>query len=80
MGRINRAEASEPFEAPGLKGHYTELGGYTIGFESYSAEQDLAPAFVGLPVLKAASRSQEGQRFVERRRASLRNSREERPC
>src|SRR5262249_50059285 len=30
-------------------GRYVELGGYTVGFESFAADADPAPLFAGLP-------------------------------
>ncbi len=33
----------------GYEGHFEELGGYTVGFETYTADADLAPLFAGLP-------------------------------
>jgi hypothetical protein len=34
----------------GFEGHYEHMaGGYTVGFESYGADADLAPVFRGLP-------------------------------
>ena len=49
MPKTSKQEASETFEAEGFEGHYQELEGFTIGFESYSAEADLADLFKGLP-------------------------------
>jgi hypothetical protein len=56
MGKVSKGTTQEHFEAPGVEGHYGELDGYTIGFESYSAQQDLAPLFVGLPNDQCQSR------------------------
>ena len=33
----------------GYEGHFTDFGPYTVGFEHYTADADLAPLFVGLP-------------------------------
>jgi hypothetical protein len=33
----------------GYEGHFDELAGYTVGFETYTADADLAPLFEGLP-------------------------------
>ena len=34
----------------GYEGHFENLdGGYTVGFETYSADADLAPLYKGLP-------------------------------
>lgn len=32
-----------------MEGRYAELGGYTVGFESFRADVDAAPLFRGLP-------------------------------
>lgn len=56
MGKVSKETTQEHFEAEGFEGHYGELDGYTIGFETYSAEQDLAPLFVGLPNDQCQSR------------------------
>ena len=32
-----------------IEGRYVELGGYTVGFETYKADVDPAPLFAGLP-------------------------------
>jgi len=49
MPKASRATASETVVVEGYEGHFEELGGYTVGFESYSADADLAPLFAGLP-------------------------------
>lgn len=36
-------------DLPELQGRYAELGGYTVGFESYPEDVDPAPLFRGLP-------------------------------
>jgi hypothetical protein len=33
----------------GFEGRYEDLGGYTVGFETYTEEADPAPLFQGLP-------------------------------
>ena len=33
----------------GYEGHFEDSGGYTVGFETYTADADLAPLFAGLP-------------------------------
>jgi hypothetical protein len=35
--------------AEGYEGHFQELGGYTVAFESHQADADVAPLFEGLP-------------------------------
>jgi hypothetical protein len=49
MPKTSKEEASETFAAEGFEGHYQDLEGYTIGFESYSQEADMADLFKGLP-------------------------------
>ena len=49
MPKASKGSASEHFEAEGFEGHYQEVGAYTIGFETYTADADVAPLFVGLP-------------------------------
>ncbi|HXF71011.1 MAG TPA: cupin domain-containing protein [Actinomycetota bacterium] len=49
MAKASKATATEHVAVPGFEGHYTEADGYTIGFESYSMDQDPAALFKGLP-------------------------------
>jgi hypothetical protein len=49
MPKIAKDQTSQSETADGFEGHYEDLGGYTVGFESFSADADLAPVFVGLP-------------------------------
>jgi hypothetical protein len=50
MPKASKKSASEVVEAEGYEGHLEKLdGGYTVAFERYSADTDLAPFFVGLP-------------------------------
>ena|SRR3989304_6226525 len=49
MPKISKLAASQVEKAEGFEGRYEELGGYTIGFESYSQDADLSPLFRGLP-------------------------------
>jgi hypothetical protein len=50
MPRASRGTASETIAMEGFEGHYEKLvGGYTVGFESYSSDSDLAEFFRGLP-------------------------------
>jgi hypothetical protein len=50
MPKSSLASASRVVEAEGYEGHIEELpGGYTVAFERYSADADLAPFFDGLP-------------------------------
>ena len=49
MAKANKQTASQIEEAPGFEGRYEDLGGYVVGFERYSADQDAAELFRGLP-------------------------------
>jgi hypothetical protein len=49
MGKANKDSASQVEQAPGFEGRYEDLGGYVVGFERYTADQDVAPLFRGLP-------------------------------
>ncbi len=50
MPRASRATASETMTVEGYEGHFEHFdGNFTVGFESYTADADLAPMFTGLP-------------------------------
>lgn len=50
MPKASRATASESLQVEGYEGRFETLeGGYTVGFETYTADADLAPFFLGLP-------------------------------
>jgi mannose-6-phosphate isomerase-like protein (cupin superfamily) len=49
MPKISKQNASTTETAPGYEGNFEDLGGYTVAFETYTADADLAPLFVGLP-------------------------------
>jgi hypothetical protein len=50
MPKTSKATASESVELEGYEGHIENFeGGYTVAFETYTADADLAPFFVGLP-------------------------------
>lgn len=49
MPQASKATASQVESMEGFEGRYEDLGGYTVGFESYSADMDAAPIFQGLP-------------------------------
>jgi hypothetical protein len=49
MPVTSKKTAPEVEKADGFEGHYDDLDGYTVGFETYSANMDCAPLFVGLP-------------------------------
>jgi len=49
MAKASRATASEHVELEGYEGHVEDFGPYTVAFEYYTADADLAPFFTGLP-------------------------------
>jgi hypothetical protein len=50
MPKASKQTASQTESMDGFEGHYEQFdGGYTVGFESYSADWDAAPVFRGLP-------------------------------
>jgi hypothetical protein len=50
MPKASKATASDTFNADGYEGHLEALkGGYTVAFETYTADADLAPLMKGLP-------------------------------
>ena len=50
MAKIGKAQASQVETLEGsFEGHYEELEGYTVGFETYFEDSDIGPLFAGLP-------------------------------
>ena len=50
MPKASKATASEHETVEGYEGHFEHFdGGWTVGFEAYSQDADLAPLFKGLP-------------------------------
>ena len=50
MPKASKETASEHESVPGYEGHFEHFeGGWTVGFEAYSEDADLAPYFKGLP-------------------------------
>jgi len=50
MPKVSRETASETTSMEGFVGRYEHLeGGYTVGFESYTSDADVAELFRGLP-------------------------------
>jgi hypothetical protein len=47
--KTSKMQAPDSFEAEGYEGHFAELGGYTVAYETYTADSDMSPLFVGLP-------------------------------
>ena len=50
MPKASKITASESVEMDGYEGHFENFNdGYTVGFETYTADADLTPLFAGLP-------------------------------
>jgi hypothetical protein len=49
MSKISAETAPQVETMEGFEGRYADLDGYTVGFESYTADDDPAPLFAGLP-------------------------------
>jgi hypothetical protein len=50
MPKASKVTASEHETVEGYEGHFEHFeGGWTVGFEAYSQDADLAPLFRGLP-------------------------------
>ena len=50
MPKASKTTASDSVELEGYEGHFENFdGGYTVGFETYTADADLTPMFAGLP-------------------------------
>ena len=49
MPKLNKRDAADVLELEGYEGRFGELAGYTVGFETYTADADLSPLFKGLP-------------------------------
>ena len=49
MAKIAAESASQVETMEGFEGRYQDLDGYTVGFETYTADDDPAPLFAGLP-------------------------------
>ena len=49
MPKLSKTDAPDSLEMEGYEGHFGELDGYTVGFETYTADADLSSLFKGLP-------------------------------
>jgi hypothetical protein len=49
MPKASKQSASRVEDMGVMEGHYEELGGYSVGFESFREDVDAAPLFRGLP-------------------------------
>lgn len=49
MPKLSKKQAPDVIEVEGYEGHIGELDGYTVAFETYTADTDLSALFEGLP-------------------------------
>jgi hypothetical protein len=49
MPKLNKLDATDAVTLEGYEGHFGELDDYTVGFETYTADADLADLYKGLP-------------------------------
>ena len=49
MPKISKDQAAQVEKTGGFEGHYGEIDDYTVGFENYTEDADMAPLFKGLP-------------------------------
>jgi hypothetical protein len=49
MAKASKTTASDHVELEGYEGHFEDFGPFTVGFEKYTADAEIAPLFVGLP-------------------------------
>jgi hypothetical protein len=49
MPKLNKSDASDSVQLEGYEGHFGELGDFTVGFETYTADADISALFQGLP-------------------------------
>jgi glyoxylate utilization-related uncharacterized protein len=50
MPKASKATASDSVQVEGYEGHFENFdGGYTVGFETYTADADMSELFKGLP-------------------------------
>jgi hypothetical protein len=49
MPKTSRETAERVQDVGVMEGRYAELGGYTVGFETFHEDADAAPVFRGLP-------------------------------
>jgi hypothetical protein len=49
MAKISKEAAADVMAVEGYEGHFQDLDGYTVAFESFLADDDPTPLFRGLP-------------------------------
>ena len=49
MAKISKDTATDVMAVDGYEGHFEDLDGYTVAFETFTDDQDPAPLFQGLP-------------------------------
>ena len=47
MSKASKTSASEHLQLEGYEWHFEDFGPYTVGFEIYTADAELAPLFLG---------------------------------
>jgi len=56
MPKASKETASQVEDMGVMEGRYEELGGYTVGFETFREDADATPLFKGLPDDRCQSR------------------------
>jgi hypothetical protein len=49
MPKLSKSNAPDVMQVEGYEGRFGQLEGYTVAFETYTADADLSPLFKGLP-------------------------------
>src|SRR5436853_858436 len=49
MGKVSKASAPHVEDMGVMEGHYGQVAGFTVGFESFKQDVDATPLFRGLP-------------------------------
>ena len=58
MPKASKVTASEHETVEGYDGHFEHFeGGWTVGFETYTEDADLAPLFRARPAISASART-----------------------
>ena len=70
MPKASKETASHVEDVGVMIGRYEELGGYTVGFETFREDADSAPLFVGLPDDRCQARTGATSRAAGSRSAS----------
>ena len=58
MPKASKATASETIEVEGYEGHFEQFeDNFSVGFETYTADADMAPLFTVFPTIAANART-----------------------